>query len=186
MPVANCVRQAVRNGLRYTGSAQTNTPGLQRGERLQGLGIGAEAGVADDVLRCRQTNAGQAAVLAVLIGQIAAEGGTIRTGQLRRRQCIGKCPTGQCRIGGTGRIEGTGQGSEIKAFHLLVEQRVASAGIEVGHGFGDHLQIDDGLRWGGGVPVLEGDLVARPHLEHEVVAALAEGEVAVGEGAAEG
>ena len=125
----------------------------------------------------RHADSRQAAVAAVLVGEIAAERSAVRTGELEAGQGIAQRPVGECRSSAASGVEGIDQASEIEGFHLLVTQRIDPAGIEVSHGLGDHLQTehaaDGGVR-ACGIPVLEGDLVTTPDRHDEVAIRLAE------------
>ena len=76
------------------------------------------------------------------------------------------------------------QTGEVEVLDLLITQGIAATGIEIGHRLGNHLQVDHRFGGCGGIPVLEGDLVAdgtgrSTCIENQVVAVLAQRQVGI-------
>src|SRR6185436_2262421 len=133
---------------------QTDLPLLQFGRGPQGLRAATELWGAENLLRRGKADAGQAAVQAVLVGEIATDRLTVRAGKMRVEQSVGQRPA----VDLSCRIEGAHEFPEVKGLDLVVEQRVAASGIELRHRLGDNLKGDHAAVVGCRVPVDEGEL----------------------------
>src|SRR5581483_11845211 len=82
----------------------------------------------DDVLRRRQADAGERPAMAVLIGQIAAQGFGVAAAQVELRKRVGERPAVQSGMHAAGGVKGIDQAGEIKLLDLLIEQRIGPCG----------------------------------------------------------
>src|SRR5579885_139925 len=139
----------------------------------------------DDVLRRRQADAGERPAMAVLIGQIAAQGFGVAAAKVELRTRVGERPAAQSEMHAAGGVTGIDQAGEIKLLDLLIEQRIGPLRVMAGHPLGQHLQAADAAIAGLAVPAPERNAAAAAQIQDEIVAGLAERQIAVTQRAAQ-
>ncbi len=158
---------------------QLNYAFLEISQRLQGLRRRTHLGIAQHVLSGAHADPGQAARMAILVGQVTADGRRVAVTGVEVQQGVGQAPARQRGIRGLRLVEPPHDAGEVKLLDLVVTQWIAGVGVEVRHRVGDHLQVDHALVGGTAVPVLEGDLLGVTDVQDEIQSRLAQAQVAV-------
>src|SRR5258708_1261139 len=164
-------------------SAQFDETVLQSRERAKRLRVGAKSRGANDLLRGRDAHAGKATLVAIPVGEIAADRGVVPSGDVELQQRVGERPTRQARTHRASAIECAHQPRKVEGFYLAVMESIRRAGVEIAARIQDQLEAKDAVL--SAVPVLEDHPVIAACAHDEILARFREAEVGIANAAAE-
>lgn len=123
-------------------SAKPHEPLGKPGERPKALGLGAETGRPDHLLRGRHTDARKRPPQPVPIREIAPERGIVRTPQMKLRERVRQRPGAKVWIRRARRVKGPHEPARIEDVDPRPAHRIGGRIVEARYRLGDDLQVE--------------------------------------------